>query len=313
MSLKGIIFRLINKTTFQNLKIQNFWTRVSPVCTFIDVGASYFYNKHWTLATQLPMSTMLQVDPNIQNLEYIDKQKILAKVILVPFCLSRAGGPQKLYVTNVDSGSSLFEPKISPDLKPRLSTDIDSYLYPIKVVEIQTKKLIDVIPESLINQPIALKLDTQGSELEIIRGAETLLITKQFVSIEVEASLLRHPFADGGTKFSELQPYLEGFGYELVNINLNYTHGPSKPSEFSKQGILNECDALFILNHREILQRSLEFKVASFFTLCLYGQFGDAWRLANNDQQLADRIQDGARKKKSLEKIFRLHQNSLDI
>ena len=308
MSLKGIIFRLINKTTFQNLKIQNFWTRVSPVCTFIDVGASYFYNQHWTIATQLPMSTMIQVDPNLQNLEYIHTQKIRAKVFSVPFGLSRGGGSQKLYVTNIDSGSSVFEPKISPDLQPRLSKDIDSYLYPIKEIEIQTKKLIEIIPVSLINQPIALKLDTQGSEHEILMGAESLLKSKQFVSIEVEASLLRHPIADGGTKFCELQPYLENFGYELVAMRLNYTHGPSKPSRFSKQGILNECDALFILNHRAIAERPIEFKVASFFLLCLYGQFADALRLAKSDQQLADRIQNAVRKKQSIEQILSMHQ-----
>ena len=306
--LRNNVNRLLTKITFQKQKIQKFWSVIDPVCTFIDVGASYFYNQHWTIATQLPMSTMIQVDPNLQNLEYTHTQKIRAQVFSVPFGLSRTGGSQKLYVTNIDSGSSVFEPKISPDLQPRLSKDIDSYLYPIKEVEIQTKKLIDVIPVSLINQPIALKLDTQGAEHEILKGAEILLKTKQFVSIEVEASLLRHPIADGGTKFCELQPYLENFGYELVAMRLNYSHGPSKPSIFSKQGILQECDALFILNHREIVERPLEFKVASFFLLCLYGQFADALRLANSDQQLTDRIQNAVRKKQSMEQIFRMHQ-----
>ena len=306
--LRDTFNRLLRKITFQKQKIQDFWSVIDPICTFVDVGASYFYNQHWNIATQLPMSTMIQVDPNLQNLEYAQRQKIHAKVISVPYGLSRAGGLQKLYVTNIDSGSSVFEPKISPDLQPRLSKDIYSYFYPIKEVEIQTKKLIDIIPASLMNQPIALKLDTQGSEHEIIRGAETLLKTKQFVSIEIEASLLRHPFADGGTKFCELQPYLENFGYELVAMRLNHSHGLSKLSSFLKQGILSECDALFILNHREILKRPLEFKVASFFLLCLYGQFGDALRLANADQQLTDRIQNGLGKKKSIEQILRMHQ-----
>lgn len=308
MNLFKIFKRILKKATRQHQKIRNFWLTIDPICTFIDVGASYFYNQHWIIPTQLPKSTMIQVDPNPENLEYVDRQKIIARVIQVPFGLSRSGGAQKLYVTNIDSGSSVFEPKIPPDLQPRLSKKIESYLYPLKEVEIQTKKLLDIIPDSLVNQPIALKLDTQGSEHEIIQGAEILFKTKQIVSIEVEASLLRKPFSEGGTKFCELQPYLEKFGYELVDMRLNFTHGPSKPSEFSELGILNECDALFFLNHREIVQRSLDFKVASFFLLCLYGQFGDALRLADSDHELKQRIQTAIKPKQGLERILRLHQ-----
>ena len=281
---------------------------MSPVCTFIDVGASYFYNENWSIATHLTTSTMVQVDPNEQNLEYVDRQKILAKVTKVPFALSRKGGPQKLYVTNVDSGSTMFEPWISPDMQPRLSDDIYSYFYPMKTVEIQTKKLIDIIPDSSISQPLVLKLDAQGAEDEILRGAESLLKTQQIIAIEVEASLLRHPFAKKGTKFSELQMYLEGFGYELVAMRLLYSHGPVKPSKISKQGYLNECDAFFVLNHREIAQKNLEFRVASFFALCLYGQFGDALSLIRADIELGKRIQNALGANNGLGQILEGHK-----
>ncbi len=308
MIVRELASRLIRKLSQQQRKIRNFWTEVGPVCTFIDIGASYFYNENWMIATQLPTSTMVQVDPNEKNLDYVDRQKIIGKVIKVPYALSRSGGLQNLYVTNVDSGSTMFEPWISPDMQPRLSEDIYSYLYPLKKVEIQTKKLTDIVPTSSINQPIVLKLDVQGSEHEIIRGADTLLRSQQIIAIEVEASLLRHPLAKGGTKFSELQQYLENFGYELVAMRLLHSHGPVKPFELSKQGFLNECDALFVLNHREITLKTLEFRLAGFFALCLYGQFGDALRLAKSDEALNERIQNALTKKTSLERILRMHQ-----
>jgi FkbM family methyltransferase len=306
--VRELASRLIRKLTQQQRKVRNFWTTVGPVCTFIDVGASYFYNENWMIATQLPTSSMVQVDPNEKNLDYVDRQRIIAKVTKAPYALSRTGGLQNLYVTNVDSGSTMFEPWISPDMQPRLSEDIYSYLYPMKTVKIQTKKLTDVIPTTLINQPIVLKLDVQGSEHEIIRGAETLLKTQQIIAIEVEASLLRHPLAKGGTKFSELQQYLENFGYELVAMRLMHTHGPVRPSELSKQGFLNECDALFVLNHREIALKAIEFRVASFFILCLYGQFGDALRLTRADGELNERVQNAVGKNTSLEHILRMHR-----
>jgi FkbM family methyltransferase len=306
--LRRFASRLIKKVTQQERKALNFWITLGPVCTFFDIGASYFYNKNWTIATQLPTSTMVQVDPNEKNLDYVDRQKITAAVTKVPYALSRTGGLQNLYVTNVDSGSTMFEPWISPDLQPRLSENIYSYFYPTKTVKIQTRKLTDIIPTASINQPIVLKLDTQGSEHEIIRGAEILLKTQQIIAIEVEASLLRHSPAKGGTKFSELQPYLEDFGYELVAMNLIHGHGSVKPSELSKQGILNECDALFVLNHREIALKTIEFRVASFFVLCIYGQFGDALRLSRSDKELNERVQNAVGKNSSLERILRTHR-----
>jgi FkbM family methyltransferase len=308
LNVRTIASRLLGRQARKQKNVVNFWTKVSPLCTFIDVGASYFYNENWNIATHLPTSTMLQVDPNEQNLEYVDRQKILAKATKIPFALSRKGGPQKLYVTNVDSGSTMFEPWISPDMEPRLSEDMYSYFYPMKTVEIQTKKLIDIIPETSINQPLILKLDAQGAESEILRGAETLLKTQQIVAIEVEASLLRHPFTKQGTKFAELQIYLEGFGYELVAMRLIHSHGPVKPSEVSKQGYLNECDAFFVLNHREIAQKDLEFRVTSFFALCLYGEFGDALSLIRADKELSERIQDALGTKHRLEQILEGHQ-----
>jgi FkbM family methyltransferase len=278
------------------------------VCTFIDIGASYFYNENWLVATQLPTVTMVQVDPNHKNLDYVDSKKVLAKVTSVAHALSRTGGLQKLYVTNVDSGTTMFEPRISPDLEPRLSEDVHSYFYPMKTIEIQTKKLTDIIPTSSVNEPIVLKLDAQGAEHEIIRGAEALLKSQQIVALEVEASLLRHPLAEGGTKFSELQLYLENFGYELVAMRLNYSHGPVKPLELSKQGYLNETDALFMLNHREIALKTLEFRVSSFFVLCMYGQFADALKLIKIDKELSERVQYALGKNSRLEQILRSHQ-----
>jgi len=307
LNARKLTSRVLGKLIFQGRKIRNFWKAVGPVCTFIDIGASYFYNENWIIATQLPTSTMVQVDPNEKNLDYVDRQKITATVIKAPYALSQFGGLQNLYVTNMDSGSTMFEPWISSDMRPRLSEDIYSYFYPIKTVKIQTKKLIDIIPADSVNQPIVLKLDAQGSEHEIIRGAETLLKTQQIIAIEVEASLLRHPFAKGGTKFSELQPYLENFGYELVAMRLIHTHGPVKPYELSKQGLLNECDALFVLNHREIALKTIEFRIAAFFALCLYGQFGDALKLTRTDVELKNRVENAVGKNIRLKRILRMH------
>ncbi len=274
-------------------KLAIFWQSLSPNTLLVDIGASYFYNKNWYLATKLSSSTFIQIDPNAENLSYLDKQSINAKVHKVASAISGNGGERTLYITNVDSGSTLFEPSISPDLLPRLDSEIYSYFFPFEEKTISTQTLDSVIPLELRRIPMVLKLDAQGSELEILRGSESI-IRRQVAAIEVEASLLRHPFAKGGTKFAELQLFLESIGYELVNLDLLYSHGPITPKDIEKRGFLSECDALFVLNHREIQHKSTEFKLSTFFVLSMYGQLRDCLKLLEGDETLKAMIYEAA-------------------
>jgi hypothetical protein len=61
--------------------------------------------------------------------------------------------------------------------------------------------------------PINLKLDTQGSELSILRGAERVLLSAELV--ETELSLV--PLYRGGP-FNEVIEFLDERGFGLISI-----------------------------------------------------------------------------------------------
>lgn len=301
--------RLLQRLTGSRRKLNLFWGELAPKTLFVDVGASYFYNKNWFQATKLPSSTFIQIDPNSENLLYIDKNPINAKVLKVPLALSGSGGDRTLYITNVDSGSTLFKPWVSPDFELRVSPEIYSYFFPLEEKTVTTQTLGSVIPDELEEIPMVLKLDAQGSELEILRSSETIL-KRQVMAIEVEASLLRHPFAKNGTKFAEVQLFLESIGFELVHLNLLYSHGPKAPKDISKRGYLNECDALFVLNHREIHLKDLSTKLSAFFILSLYRQLRDCTKLLDANPDLKNFVYGVAGGNKQLNKLLKTQEKS---
>jgi len=63
-------------------------------------------------------------------------------------------------------------------------------------------------------QPFYLKLDTQGTELSILRGASRSLLTAGFV--EAELSLVK--LYDGGALFDEVIAFLDDRGFALISL-----------------------------------------------------------------------------------------------
>jgi hypothetical protein len=145
----------------------------------------------------------------------------------------------------VDSGSSLLEPKIPASMAGRI-LNLD-YFFPMRQQRIETMTLAEVAARGKSGAPIFVKLDTQGTELSILSGAERLLHDRSIVGIEMEATLLAQPIMQGAGKFWEAARYLEEAGFELLLIHPIY--GPSRLGRRKARGytFINECDAVFAL------------------------------------------------------------------
>ena len=63
-------------------------------------------------------------------------------------------------------------------------------------------------------QPFYLKLDTQGTELSILRGASRALLTAEFV--EAELSLVK--LYEGGALFDEVIAFLDDRGFAVISL-----------------------------------------------------------------------------------------------
>ena len=98
--------------------------------------------------------------------------------------------------------------------------------------------LVSFCPEQNISRIELPKTDTEGSDLQALKGAEAILRSKEIRFILTEATL--HPNDGYHTSFFHVTEYLSGFGYYFVDL---YDHAfasssPTRPP-------LHYCNALF--------------------------------------------------------------------
>jgi FkbM family methyltransferase len=203
--------------------------------TFVDCGASYFPPDTWQPALGQPDTHLILVDPNGQNLGY--GSKLACKTETIPKALWSEPGIQTLYIANTDSGSSLLAPTGRPDV---LEAD-NGYFFPLTARSIYCSSLsaeLDSINTRFVD---SIKLDTQGSELEILKGLDRGRM-ERLMFIEAEVSLQSPTIYQGAATLRDFSDYLEPQGYELANIRLSRSchslpHALSRP---------NECDILYV-------------------------------------------------------------------
>ena len=257
-------FKEFLKKTRKQDRLEKIVGQSLPSCICIDVGASYYPHTKWKLFLKSQNTQWIAVEPNEKNLGYIKSWVWPAKVKEVTTGLSYEGGIKTLYVTNVDSGSSLLEPVIAEGMKHRVNEKGIKYFFPVQMVEINTITLADVISKEETNLPIFVKLDTQGTELSILKGADLFLKGKRVLGIEMESTLLAQPYMLGSGKFWEACEYLEAMGFELLDIfPIRATTNLAIKSPKGKR-YLNECDAVFALRRDIASTLPVDSRVALF-------------------------------------------------
>lgn len=79
--------------------------------------------------------------------------------------------------------------------------------------EIQICRMDDVV-SATTEAPLGIKLDTQGFELEVLRGAESTLSKAAVVLVELSLA----PLYQGGAAFAEVFSLLEGKGFRCIAL-----------------------------------------------------------------------------------------------
>ena len=258
-------------------KISRVSTSLSNGTLAIDVGASYFPHGPWECLRHSPCNCWIAVDPNSGNLNYLQSWNYLFKsnLISIPMGLASHDGKHTLYITNVDSGSSLLEPLINNDWRHRVP---GAYFFPIRSKSVECLTLSTVLRDyanAYSQSPIWIKLDTQGTELSILKGLDEKAYLENVILVESETTLQLKPIMQGAGKLDGLIAFLEPLGFELVS--LKPIMAPVPATRFgmpSSSGILNECDAVYILSpsyaltHRP-LQHNLSL-ISAYLSYSLY-------------------------------------------
>ena len=252
----------------------------------VDVGASYFSPKTWNLALKSPSSRLIAIDPNGDNLDYL-KYNNQAKVTLIREAVGRRLESRILYKTPTDSGSSLYRPRLSQEFKLKSRVGADRGLFPYQEIEITTVPLLDAIGELSDNDLLWIKLDTQGTELEILEGSRELLIDDRTTLVEMEVSLMADPVMEGSAKLPNVVIFMESCGFEMTHINVIHSNSQANSIKpYIKRGYLAECDVLFTRRLINFQEWPIQRKIAIFLAYISYGLVDLAIRVANNDNDL---------------------------
>ena len=279
---KHLIRSFSHTYTLRN-RINNEISKLLPGTSCIDIGASYYPHPAWEIFRKSKNTFWVAVEPNKQNLFYLREWNYPAKVIPVEMGLSEQGGEQILHVTNVDSGSSLYEPVIESNMEHRIPSK--DYFFPLKKVEIDTLTINDVVKklDSSAN-PITIKIDTQGTEFSILRALDENVIKTRLICIDLESTLLATPLMKGSSHFFEIQEFFQRFGFELVYFKPIPLLSPLSNNKLKGSTILNECDAVFLLRSDEIKKRSVDFQLSMVGCYISYALYGEALVLLKHIQ-----------------------------
>lgn len=137
----------------------------------------------------------------------------------VPIALAEFSGDRTLYLTKEPACSSLLQP--DPDLTehyPALSCAKQ-----ISTEIISTTTLDNWASVESITHIDFLKIDTQGTELEILKGGQKLLSTVRAINVEVEFN----PIYLGQPVFADIDQFLRDQGFVLWKLKnlVHYSKG----------------------------------------------------------------------------------------
>lgn len=176
----------------------------------VDVGASGGIQKKWNQLK--PFLRVIGFEPDershaeLQEMNFSDTSHVFLSV-----GLSDAKGKATLYLAKTKTDSSFF-PSNQPFLKEfPLADRFDT----IGTTDIPVDTLDNQLREHTTHDVDFIKIDTQGSELMILRGAQEILTTSLFgVEVEVEFSELYR----GQPLFADVDQFLRGFGFQLFDL-----------------------------------------------------------------------------------------------
>jgi FkbM family methyltransferase len=171
------------------------------------------------------------------------KNKKPKNVTLSDKALSSHAGTIKLYVTKSEGLSSIYKPNFK--ILRSIETDQSYSCYAIdKEVEVEAATLDDEVKDGFATADF-VKLDTEGSEVDILYGAQGLL-DNSIVGVESEISYVQ--LREQQRTFSDMLHYLHDKNFEIFDVRNRHQKRPIGQKFGKRKGQLIYCDALFFKN-----------------------------------------------------------------
>jgi FkbM family methyltransferase len=158
----------------------------------------------------------------------------------IPAILGRARERRTFNVTSSAACSSLLKPDhafLAPFGELSREFHVDRQL------DVETVTLDECLPAHGIESADFLKLDTQGSELDILRGADRML-RGHVVGVQVEVEFA--PIYVGQPLFADIDVFLRGHGFVLFDLSRYRVRRPTVAKQTPTRGQLLWGHALYL-------------------------------------------------------------------
>lgn len=237
---------LLLEKTFKSSLLKRFQS-IANTDYFVDVGANYGQ----TLAEVYAFDSSIKYfgfEPNPEAFRLLKKIALLNNIDahLYPWACTLEAKPIELFASSeIDSGATIL-PEIRPDTYEN-TQGVWIAGYPLDSI------IPDLIPKSFV-----LKIDVEGSENEVLKGATKILENKRpLILCEVLHAHRRSEIKHNNSRKKEIENLLLHYDYNIFMCTLNKENRDKlerieKITEFPKDIIWKDsphtCDFIFVPN-----------------------------------------------------------------
>lgn len=181
-----------------------------------------------------------------------------------PVAVSDKKGKKKLYITNNPSCSSLFHPNYA-----FINKFMDcAYQLKVKNTKIlNTVSLDEYLPKEGINHIDLLELDTQGSDYDILQGAQSLI--KQAI-LAIKTEVFFGPMYQNQFFFADTDKYLRKFEFIFFDISRIHYRRQNFPRNLQTKGQILWGDALYLKDYQKISGKNIKEKLLKLALIATY-------------------------------------------